>query len=451
MDSFNYDHGRLHCEGVPADTIADRFGTPCYVYSQQTLIEHYDRLLSAFADLDPLICFSIKSCANLAVCRVLGERGAGMDLVSGGELHRAILAGVDPADCVYAGVGKTDDEIRMAIEYGVGWLNVESEAEFENISAIAKSMKRTCRAALRINPDVDPKTHRYTSTGKKETKFGVDIERARAFFRTYGRDPHCRIAGLHLHIGSPIYTVEPFVEAIKKALALIDELATEGFTIEMLDLGGGFGADYQSSQSPVAADYAGQIVPLLRDRVKRGLKIIMEPGRTIVANAGILLTRVLYVKTSGEKTFAICDGGMNALIRPSHYGSFHFIWPSNVSPSMVPAKRSEKVDLPGLIPMDVVGPICETGDFLALDRPLPPVKRGDLLAVFTAGAYGMVMASRYNSSPLPAEVLVNGDAAELVRKRETYDDLTVHETGIVIAGDAARAAKSKIPGRGVHA
>jgi diaminopimelate decarboxylase len=327
-------------------------------------------------------------------------------------------------------VGKTDDEIRQAIDAGVGWLNVESEQEFENISAIAADMNATCRAALRINPDVDPKTHRYTTTGKKESKFGVDIERARAFFRAYGNDSQCILQGLHLHIGSPVYSLDPYVQAIQKALGLMDDLHAEGFNIEMLDLGGGFGADYETDQSPLASEYAESIVPMLADRVKAGLKIILEPGRTIVANAGILLTKVLYVKASGDKSFVICDAGMNHLLRPSHYGSFHFIWPVNVKPGHVPLRRSNEMNLPGLNRVDVVGPICESGDFLALDRAIPPVTRGDLLAIFTTGAYGMAMASRYNSMPLPAEVLVDGDRVELIRRRETYDDLTVHESKV---------------------
>jgi diaminopimelate decarboxylase len=427
MDHFNYLNGELHAERISVEQLARDFGTPCYVYSRNTLIDHLTRLRQAFAAVDPLICFSIKSCSNLSILRTLRDTGAGMDLVSGGELFRAMQAGVDPALCVYAGVGKTDAEIEFAISSNVGWFNVESEAEFENISAIAKRVGKPCRGALRVNPDVDPKTHRYTSTGKKESKFGVDIERARAFFRRYGKDQHCTLRGIHLHIGSPIYTVEPYVQAVTKALALIDELQAEGCIVDMLDLGGGFGANYQSDQSPLAADYAQHIVPLLQDHVNRGLKIILEPGRTIVANAGLLLTRVLYVKTSGDKAFAICDGGMNVLIRPSHYGSFHFIWPAKVAERFVPRERKEKMDIDGLTPMDVVGPICESGDFLAIDRPLPPVKRGDLLAVFTAGAYGMVMASRYNSMPLPAEVLVDGDKPTLIRRRESYDDLVAHE------------------------
>jgi diaminopimelate decarboxylase len=428
MDYFHYrDDGVLWCEDVSLPAIADAAGTPTFVYSRRTLIEHYDRLQAAFAPLDPLICYSIKSCPNRSICRAIAERGAGMDVVSGGELFRALQAGVPASMCVYAGVGKTDREIREALEAGIGWFNVESEQEFENIAAIAREMRTTCKAALRINPDVDPKTHTYTSTGKKETKFGVDLERARAFFDRYGRDPNCRLAALHLHIGSPVYTIEPYVSAVKKATGLTDDLLSRGFQIEMLDLGGGFGADYESSQSPLAADYAAEIVPLLRDRVRNGLKIVLEPGRTITANAGILLLRVLYIKRGGSKTFIICDAGMNALLRPSHYGAFHFIWPVEPGDKFVPARRARALDMAGLERVDVVGPICESGDFLAHDRMLPPTERGQLLAVFTAGAYGMSMASRYNSMPLPAEVLVDGGEARMVREREGYGDLLRHE------------------------
>ncbi len=431
MDHFNYQSGQLHCESLLVSEIAREFGTPCFVYSKATLVNHYTRLAEAFAPLDPLICYSIKSCSNLTICRTLAECGAGMDLVSGGELHRAQLAGVDPARCVYAGVGKTDSEIRESLEAGVGWFNIESEAEFENISAIAVSMNRTCRAALRVNPDVDPHTHRYTTTGKKETKFGVDIERAKEVFERFGGDEHCKLSGLHIHLGSPIYSAQPYVESIGKALGLIDELVERGYTIDMLDLGGGFGADYVTDQTPLASEYASEIVPLLQDRVNNGLQIIIEPGRTISANAGILLLKVLYTKSSGDKTFVICDGGMNVLMRPSHYGAFHFIWPCRVSSEHVPALRAENMDLPGLITADVVGPICETGDFLAIDRKIPPMKRGDLVAIFGAGAYGMTMSNRYNSMPLPAEVMVEQTTATLIRRREMYDDLTAHE---VIAG-----------------
>jgi diaminopimelate decarboxylase len=427
MDHFAYRGGVLHAERVPVAAIADAVGTPCYVYSRATLVDHYDRFAAAFAELEPLICFAVKSCSNPAICRALAGRGAGMDIVSGGELHRARLAGVDPARCVYAGVGKTDREIDEALDAGVGWFNVESEAEFQNLRDRARARGRPCRAALRVNPDVDPRTHRYTTTGTRETKFGVDIDRARAFFGAYAGDEHCDLAGLHVHIGSPVYRVAAYVESIDKVLALVDRLAEDGHRVEMLDVGGGFGADYESSQSPTAQAYADAIVPRLVDHVRAGLAIVLEPGRALAANAGVLLLRVLYVKRSGSKTFVICDGGMNTLLRPSHYDAFHFIWPCRVEAGHEPVRRAAALELPGLEPVDVVGPICETGDFLAIDRALPPVSRGDLLAVFAAGAYGMTMASRYNSMPMPSEVLVDGDRAELVRRGETYGDLVEHE------------------------
>jgi diaminopimelate decarboxylase len=427
MDHFTFEHGSLHCERTDADAIADAVGTPCYVYSKATLVEHHRRIAEAFAAVQPLICYSVKSCGNLSVCRTLVECGAGMDVVSGGELYRARAAGCSPEGIVYAGVGKRDDEIAAALDAGIFLLNVESEAEFENIARIAREKNTTCRCALRINPDVDPKTHRFTTTGTKETKFGVDIDRARAFFRAYGRDPHARLVGLHLHIGSPVYTTDPYQQAVRKALALREELLAEGFEITVLDVGGGFAADYETGRSPSAAEYARAIVPILEPAVRAGLKIVLEPGRSIVANAGILLTRVQYVKRSGDKTFAICDAGMNALLRPSHYDAFHFIWPTHPDAAFVPQTRTKEPTMPGLVQMDVVGPLCETGDYLALDRAMPPVERGDLLAVFTAGAYGMSMASRYNSSPLPAEVLVDGERFTVVRRRETYEDLVAHE------------------------
>lgn len=427
MDHFTYHDGRLACEGVPMQAIAEQVGTPVYVYSRATLLEHYARIQKAFAAVSPLICYSVKSCGNLGVCRTLVQAGSGMDVVSGGEIHRALTAGCTPDRIVYAGVGKTDAEIRMALKAGIGLFNVESEAEFENLARLAREENVRCRCALRVNPDVDPRTHRYTSTGNKETKFGVDIERAMAFFRAYGRDEFARVVGLHLHLGSPIYSVDPYVSGIGKALALRQQLKAEGFEVDVLDIGGGFAADYTTGRSPTAADYAKAIVPLLEPAVRTGLSVILEPGRSIAANAGVLLTRVVYMKRSGDKTFAICDAGMNTLLRPSHYEAFHFIWPAHPRAGFVPAARQEKPDMPGLVPMDVVGPLCETGDFLALDRMLPPMERGDLVAVFTAGAYGMSMASRYNSSPLPAEVLVDGDRFTVVRRRETYADLTAHE------------------------
>ena len=448
MDHFQYRDGRLWCEGVLADDLAARFGTPLYVYSRATLEGHYDRLASAFAGLRPLICYSIKSCSNIHVCRVLVERGAGLDAVSGGEVERARRAGCPMEQVVYAGVGKTDAEIEDSLGGGTGFqpvnrptgkmpappiglFNIESEPEFENVARIARRLGVRCRGALRINPDVDPKTHAYTSTGKKESKFGVDIARAARFFERYGRDEWLTLDALHLHIGSPVYETGPYVDAVRKTLALMDDLAARGFRVRTLDLGGGFGADYEAERSPAAADYAAAIVPLLRERVAGGLQIILEPGRQICANAGVLLTRVQYVKDGfgdgAGKTFVICDAGMHTLIRPALYGSFHFIWPARPANGAAPARRTGVPELPGLSPCDVVGPICESGDFLAKDRPLPAVARGDVLAVFTAGAYGMTMASTYNTHPLPAEVMVEGGAARVIRRRQTLDELLAPE------------------------
>ncbi|MEO0965357.1 MAG: diaminopimelate decarboxylase [Planctomycetota bacterium] len=427
MDHFTYRDGRLMCERVPADELADRFGTPLYVYSASTFRDHYTSVRDAFGELDPLVCYSIKSCGNVHLLRLLAELGSGMDVVSGGELHRAMQAGVDPAKIVYAGVGKTDAEIRQALDAGIGWFNVESEAEFENIARLAAEMGVTTNAALRVNPDVaDARTHDKTTTGSKETKFGVDLARARRFFDAYGHDPHVRLNAIHLHIGSPIYSPEPYVNAIQVGLNLIDELRHAGYAIDTLDIGGGYAADYVTGKSPAYHTYASAIVPLLKDR---GLRVILEPGRTIAGNAGVLLTEVLYTKVSDSaaKTFAIVDTGMHHLLRPSMYDAFHFVWPTRVAAQHVPPARTEAPDLPGLSTVDVVGPICETGDSIAKARPLPPVDRGDRMAIFTAGAYGMVMASHYNAHPLPAEVLVDGDDARLIRRRETYDDLLAAE------------------------
>lgn len=438
MDSFAYRAGGLCCEDVPAADIAESIGTPTYVYSKHTIVDHFTKIKNAFAELDPLICYSIKSCSNLSICKTLVDLGSGMDVVSGGELERATLAGCPPEKMVYAGVGKTDAEIRAALSgtHGmlgpidrkpIGWFNIESEEEFENIARIAREMNVVGHGALRVNPDVDPKTHVYTTTGKKETKFGVDLERAAAFFEKYGRDKHLRLDAIHIHLGSPIYTTEPYEKGITKVLGLIDRLERDGHRITAIDLGGGFGADYESDRSPSAIDYAAAIVPLLRDRVRAGTKMILEPGRSIVANAGVLLTRVLYTKQGGNKTFVVTDAGMHTLIRPSLYGSFHFIWPANPEPLHVPAKRAEKMEMSGLVPCDVVGPICESSDFLAKDRALPPVKRGDLLAVFGAGAYGMTMASNYNTHTMPAEVMVDRGAWRVVRARQGLTDLLASE------------------------
>ncbi len=429
MDSFDYRNGELFCEDVPVADIAAGAGTPVYIYSAATLLGHYRRMAESFAELSPTICFSIKSLANLHILKLLAEAGSGFDVVSGGELARAQAVGADCRRIVYAGVGKTDKEISEAVEAGIGLFNVESEAEFENISRLAAQAGKTVRCALRLNPDVyDPKTHTYTATGKKETKFGVDIERAVAFFRAYGRDGHARLDAIHLHIGSPIYSAEPYVEAITKTLALIDRLRGEGFTVRTLDIGGGFAADYTAEASPLASDYAAHIVPLLKGR---GLEVILEPGRQIAANSGLLLTRVLYVKKGGQKNFLIVDAAMTDLVRPAMYGSEHFVWPARLSGegTETPAGPQRRIDLaaPGGQKVDVVGGVCESTDFLAKDRTLPVMGRGDLLAVFSAGAYGFTMSSQYNSRPRAPEVLVEGGKWRIIRPRETYEDLFATE------------------------
>lgn len=440
MDHFHYTNGDLYAEKRRVADLADAAGTPTYVYSAATLLDHYDRLAAAFAALDPLICFSLKSCSNIHIARLLVGRGAGLDVVSGGELHRARLAGCPDDRIVYAGVGKTESEIAYALGADgagelsgaapgapIGLFNIESEPELELLATTAHRLGVTPAAALRVNPDVDPHTHRYTTTGTRANKFGVDFTRARAIFERFRNDRRVRLAGLHVHIGSPVYDPASYVEALERVLGLKDDLTAAGIVITTLDIGGGFGADYQTGASPAAIDYAAAITPLLADRVDRGLRIIIEPGRTIAANAGALLTRVQFVKESGEKRFVICDAGMHTLLRPALYEAFHFIWPAHVRPEHEPPHRAERLDLPGLVACDVVGPICESADFLALDRRLPPVRRGDLLAVFAAGAYGFTLSSRYNSHPLPAEVLVTGADAHVIRARETVADLVKNE------------------------
>jgi len=424
MDHFRYVDGALRCESIELQALARDFGTPLYVYSKATLLDHYARLTAAFAPLNPMVCYSIKSCHNLTILRLLQEAGSAFDIVSGGELSRALEAGVDASRAVFAGVGKTDAELRDAIAAGIAWFNVESEQELGNLAAIAASMGQVAPAALRVNPDVDPKTHVYTTTGKRETKFGVDLERARAVFGAFRGRSGLDLAAIHVHLGSPVNTIEPYVESIQKTLALIDQLRADGHTIRALNIGGGFGAHYEGSEAPAAAEYARAIVPLLAER---GLEVLLEPGRSIAANAGILLTQVLYTKASGEREFIIVDAAMTELLRPALYGAFHFAWPVAPAFGQIPGSRSidEKPDRSQLV--DIVGPVCESGDFLAKDRFLPPVSRGDLICIFSAGAYGSVMGSQYNSRCRPAEVLVDGAACRLIRRRETYDDLVAME------------------------
>ena len=428
MQGFEYRDGELVCEGVAVSAIAAAAGTPAYVYSAAAIVGEYRAIADAFAPLKPTICFSIKSLSNLHVLELLREAGSGFDVVSGGELARALAAGADPGSVVYSGVAKTDREIRESLAAGIGLFNVESEAEFENISRLAAETGTLTRAALRINPDVyDPKTHSYTATGRKESKFGVDINRAEAFYDAYGRDEFVVLDGIDLHIGSPIYSPEPYVRAITKTLELIDTLSAKGFEIRLLDIGGGYASDYERGASPSAADYADQIVPLLQGR---GLEIVLEPGRKITADAGILLTEVQYTKDGPEKSFVIVDAAMTDLIRPALYGSEHFIWPVRLADgSPVPEQRFDYEAQGGKV-VDVVGGVCESSDFLCRARSLPPMTRGDVLAVFSAGAYGSVMGSQYNSRPRPPEILVEGDSFRTIRRRETYDDLTATERDV---------------------
>lgn len=424
MDSFQYKSNQLFCEDVPVTAIAGDIGTPVFIYSTATFRRHYRLIADAFAELDPLICYSVKGCGNIHICQMLAEMGSGFDVVSGGELYRVQQAGGAMDKVVYAGVGKTDQEITQAIDAGIAYFNIESEEELANIIAIAARLKKPVSAALRINPDVDPKTHKHTTTGKRESKFGVDLERARRVFGTYGRDEFVKITGIHLHLGSPIYTVDPYVEAISKTLTFIESLRADGFPIDTLDIGGGFGADYVTGQTPPIADYAGAIIPLLRGQ---GLQLILEPGRFISGNAGIFVTRTLYTKKSGDKDFVIVDGAMNDLIRPVLYDAFHFVWPVVVENGFTVQQRTNPVNLPGTIKTDVVGPVCETGDYIARERLLPPLKRGDLLSVFTSGAYAFAMSSQYNARPRAAEVLVDGDTYRVIRRRETCEDLIALE------------------------
>lgn len=427
MDYFNYKNGRLFAENVDVEDIAAKVGTPVYVYSKATFEEHLRKIQKAFSELDTMVCYSVKACGNINILKVMAQAGSGFDIVSGGELYRVQQAGGDTTKTVYAGVGKTDKEIIEAMKAGIGYFNIESEDELENLISLAKETKgleKEPKAALRVNPDVDPKTHTYTTTGKKETKFGVDIERARKVFADYGKNKYINLCAIHIHLGSAGHTVEPYVEAIEKILKLIEQLRSDGFTIEALDTGGGYGADYVTETAPTAADYAGAIVPLLKGK---SLKLILEPGASIAANSSILLTKVLYLKKGGEKKFVIVDAGMNDLIRPPLYGAFHFIWPARVAEGFVPSRRDKELAVSGTQAVDVVGPICEGADFLAKDRALPPVKRGDLISVFTAGAYGFSMSSNYNARGRAAEVLVEGDKFRIIRKRETYEDLTALE------------------------
>ncbi|HUL00088.1 MAG TPA: diaminopimelate decarboxylase [Nitrospirota bacterium] len=408
MHDFQYKNGELYCEGVPIRTIAQRVGTPFYLYSSHTLVRHYNAFDSAFADIPHLICFSLKSNSNSAVLRLLGREGAGADMVSGGELFRALRAGIDPKKIVFAGVGKRRDEIEYALKVGILMFNIESSEELYAIDSAAKDMRVIAKIALRVNPNIDPKTHAYISTGLKESKFGVAIERALEYYRLAASLAHVEIAGVHQHIGSQITEIQPFVDSLEILIRFVRELRTAGIAIKYVNIGGGLGITYKDETPPLPHDVAQAIKPLLKSA---GCTIVLEPGRAIVGNAGILVTTALYRKDSGAKRFLIVDAGMNDLIRPSLYEAYH-----DIRPVIEPSKPEKSLT-------DVVGPICESGDFLAKDRQMPEVKQGELLAVMGAGAYGFSMSSNYNSRPLVAEVIVKGNEYYVVRERQTYNDL----------------------------
>jgi diaminopimelate decarboxylase len=420
MDHFHYRDDQLYCEDIPVAELAERHGTPLYVYSGAAILSTLQALQGAFAEVAPLVCYSVKANSNLGILKLLTEHGSGFDVVSGGELYRVQQAGGDPGQTVFAGVGKTDAEIQAGLEAGVLMFNVESEAELDAIARVARDVGTTAPIALRVNPDVDPKTHRYIATGKKESKFGMDIERALALAEAVTRIPSVAMIGMHMHIGSQITTAEPYAGAVAKGVNIIGQLRRMGYPIAWYNMGGGFGIDYRGGEARPIAEFARAIVPGIKST---GCRLALEPGRVIAGNAGILVSRVLYTKQSGEKRFLIQDAAMNDLIRPALYESFHRIWPVAV-PAGLPAPPEDfEAAIPGTEPWDVVGPVCESGDFLARDRALPRLERDDLVATFSAGAYGMVMASNYNTRPRAAEILVEGATARLVRRRETYDDL----------------------------
>lgn len=411
MHEFRYKKNELYCENIKVQDLVKKYGSPLYVYSYKTIIDHFLKLKSAFKTIRPLICFSVKANSNLTILKSLVKKGAGLDIVSGGELYRAIKAGCPADKIAYASVGKTDKEIQEAVKAGILFFNAESLAELENLNRIAKKQGRHVNAAIRINPDVEPKTHKFITTGKLTNKFGIDFDAAKEIILNHKKFSHLNIKGLHLHIGSQITEGDPFVAAIKKMVSFIDYLRKEGIKLEYLNIGGGLGIIYESEKPQTAEKYAKKILPLLK---KTGLKVILEPGRFIVGNAGIFVAKVLYLKKTPYKKFVIVDGGMNDLIRPALYEAYH-----HVSPLTLRSLEMEKVD--------VVGPICESGDFFAKDRKIEKVDQGDYLAVFSAGAYGFTMASNYNSRPRPAEVMVKNGKTYLIRKRETYSDLIRNE------------------------
>jgi len=407
MHHFEYREGKLFCEQVSIETIAQEVGTPFYCYSHATLSRHFRAFDSAFDEVDHLTCFSVKSCSNIAILNLFASMGAGMDIVSGGELYRALKAGVPAEKIVFSGVGKTEDELIYGLEAGILMFNLESPQEMFFLNDCAARLGRRAPIAIRVNPDVDPKTHPYISTGLRQNKFGIDLDVSESMYAQANQLSNLEVIGVGCHIGSQLTEVSPFLDTIKRLKLLIGRLRSQGVEIKYLDLGGGLGITYSQEAPPHPRDYARS---LLAEIDGIDCTLIFEPGRVIVGNAGTLITRVLYTKAGSVKNFLVVDAGMNDLVRPSLYGSYHHIQP------VVDHGRAQ-------LTVDVVGPICETGDFLARDRSLPEAEPGELLAVMSAGAYGFAMSSNYNSRVRPAEILVRDDKFEVIRSRETYDDL----------------------------
>lgn len=423
-EEFHYKNGELYCENVPVQQIAAKAGTPVYIYSQNHFLKQHESIVQAFKEVEPLVCYSVKSNSNLGILRAMALAGSGFDAVSKGEIYRALRAGAEPNKIVFAGVGKTPDEIDYALEQGILMFNVESEAELDTISKVAAKRKTEAPIALRINPDVDPKTHKYISTGKRENKFGIDLSRAEACAKRIKELKNLRLRGLHIHIGSQITQDDRHAEAIDKVTPFIKKLKEQDFPLEFINVGGGYGISYHPGEGLPIADFAAKMAPKIK---ALGLKMLCEPGRFISGNGGILVTQVIYDKPSGDKNFLIVDGAMNDLLRPSIYQAYHLTWPvkhkglpdgaalGDNSPLKEEAIKDGQT-------YDVVGPICESGDYFALGRKLPKLNDGELLAVFSCGAYGMAMASNYNTRGRPAEVIVDGDNYWVARERETIED-----------------------------
>ena len=411
MDHFEYRDSRLHAEDVPVADIAATVGTPCYIYSRATIERHWRAFDQAFGQHPHLVCYAVKANSNLAVLNVLARLGSGFDIVSGGELERVLAAGGDPGKIVFSGVGKRRDELERALEINIRCFNVESEAELALLERVAAERGQRAPVSLRINPDVDADTHPYISTGLKQNKFGIEVERALAVYARAAASPHLEVVGVDCHIGSQLTRVAPFVDALERVLALVGRLEAQGIAIRHLDLGGGLGIRYRDEEPPLPAEHAAALLERLRDRPH---EILIEPGRAIVGNAGILVTRVELLKQGDEKSFAVVDAAMNDLLRPALYSAWQAIIP--VEPRAVGEPHR----------YDVVGPICETGDFLGKDRELN-IEPGDLLAVRSAGAYGFAMSSNYNSRPRAAEVMVDGGRFQVVRQRETVAELYAGE------------------------